>query len=55
MKAFFASLIAVFGVGLFSCLPLGELVEMLKQAFGSTMASIGRLIILGTWANPAKK
>ena len=48
MNAFFALLIAAFGVGLLSGLPLGDLVEMLKKGFGSTMEKIGLLIILGT-------
>ncbi|MEQ8477832.1 GntP family permease [Fulvivirga sp.] len=48
MNAFFALLLAAFGVGLLSGLPIGELVEMLKKGFGSTMEKIGLLIILGT-------
>ncbi|MDB5262262.1 MAG: GntP family permease, partial [Adhaeribacter sp.] len=48
VNAFFALLVAALGVGLFSGLPLAEIVAVLKTGFGHTMEKIGLLIILGT-------
>jgi len=48
VNAFFTLLVAALGVGLFSGLPLIEIVTALKTGFGHTMEKIGLLIILGT-------
>jgi gluconate:H+ symporter, GntP family len=48
INAFFALLIAALGVGIFSGIPLTEIVTTLKTGFGHTMEKIGLLIILGT-------
>lgn len=48
VNAFFALLLAAFGVGVLSGMPLGDIVQTLKNGFGSTMGKIGLLIILGT-------
>jgi gluconate:H+ symporter, GntP family len=48
INAFFALLIAALGVGVFSGIPLTEIITTLKAGFGHTMEKIGLLIILGT-------
>lgn len=48
VNAFFALLVAALGVGIFSGLPLADVVNALKTGFGHTMEKIGLLIILGT-------
>src|SRR4051812_39365375 len=48
INAFFALSLAALGVGLFSGLPLSQIVEALRLGFGHTMEKIGLLIILGT-------
>src|SRR4249920_2326305 len=48
LNAFFGLLLAALGVGIFSGLPLPNIVTALKGGFGHTMEKIGLLIILGT-------
>ena len=48
LNAFFALLLAALAVGIFSGLPLENIVSTLKTGFGHTMEKIGLLIILGT-------
>jgi gluconate:H+ symporter, GntP family len=48
VHAFFALLIASFGVGLGTRIPAAELINIIKGGFGNIMTSLGLIIVLGT-------
>ena len=48
MHAFYVLLLAAFGVGLASDIPLENIVAVMKKGFGGTLGNIGIIIICGT-------
>src|SRR5690348_10626376 len=48
VPAFFALLMASFVVGLGAQLPVPEIIDAMKEGFGSIMKSLGLIIVLGT-------
>ena len=48
MHAFYGLLLAAFGVGLATDIPLDDIVGIMKQGFGGTLGNIGIIIICGT-------
>ena len=48
MHAFFVLILTALGVGLFSGLPVDEIIQTIKTGFGNTLGAIGIVIVAGT-------